>query len=154
MTKYYAGYLPQGATIVTELEKEHMYVLPPSRTLCFPFKMRRYYNQLVIDAADTTPFESCFIPVIRCWPSEEAAGQSITSQPLASQGTVNLGPNGVKWNFWLLDLVDVSSLEESDINRWIDPNKTYWMNVQNLQNKASFFWLRFTFYGPGGTHVE
>ena len=154
MSKYYSGYLPQGASIVTELEKEHTYAIEPSATLCFPFKMRRYYNQVVIDLADMNPFESCFIPALRCWPSIEAAGTSITAQPLASRGDIVLGPNGTKWNFWLLDLIDISSLEPADINRWIEPDKIYWMNVQNLHNRPGTFWLRYTFYGTDISHVE
>lgn len=153
-TTYYAGGLPQGARIVTDLEPEHYYTLPPSTTLCFPFKMRRYYQQLVIDAADTTPFESCFIPVIRCWPSKEAVGISMTSQPLSSQGTINVGPNGFKWNFWLLDQVNPDDLVEANIDQWINYGTTYWFNVQNLQNKQASFFLRFTFHGAGITHVE
>ncbi len=154
MTSYYSGYLPQGASIVSELEPEHRYIIGPSKTLCFPFKMRRYYNQLVVDMADTTPFESCFIPVIRCWPSKEAAGMSMTSQVRASQATVNLGPNGMTWGFWLLDLIDSPEIKEADISTWIEQGTTYWMNVQNLQNKPSYFYLRFTFYGVGITFIE
>ena len=154
MPKYFTGYLPQGSIIVTELNPEHTYVLPASKTLCFPFAMRRYYQQLVIDVADTTPFESCFIPAIRCWPSTEASGESMTSQPRASQATINPGPYGAKWNFYLLDQLENPDLQPADINRWINSGTTYWMNVQNLQNKESYFFLRFTFYGVGITHVE
>jgi hypothetical protein len=154
MSTYYSGGLPQGSKIVTTLEKEHYYVLPPSTTLCFPFKMRRYYNQVVVDAADTTPFESCFVPVIRCWPSREPVGISMTAAPVSSQGTINLGPNGCKWNFWVLDQADENNLQEADLYQWIYQNDTYWFMVQNLQNKQAFFFLRFTFHGNGITHVE
>jgi len=154
MPTYFAGRLPQGSSIVTELNPEHTYMLPASRTLCFPFTMRRYYQQLVIDIADITPFESCFIPVIRCWPSTEASGESMTAQPLASQATVNLGPYGAKWNFHLLDQIDPDGRQPADISKLIKFGETYWMNVQNLQNKTSYFFLRFTFYGAGITYVE
>ena len=154
MSTYYAGGLPQGSSIVTELEPQHYYTIGPSRMQCFPFKMRRYYNQLVIDAADTTPFESCFIPVIRCWASKEAAGPSMTASPNSNLATVNVGPNGVKWNFWVIGAANPDELEESYINAPIDTTSTYWFNVQNLQNKSANFFLRFTFHGNGIKHVE
>lgn len=147
--------LPQGAIVITEFEPEHMYTLPAGKTYCFPFKMRRYYNQVVVDMADISPFESCFIPMMRSWPSKEAAAQSMTDMPLASQAFVTLGPSGVKWNFWLLDQVKPSDQQESDINRGILPDTFYWINIQNLQNRPSYFWLRFTYYGPAGTtHID
>lgn len=154
MDTRYQGLLPQGARVINELNDEHTYELPPSMTYCFPFRMRRYYQQLIVDVADTTPFESCFVPVIRSWASEVPVGMSMTAQPLASQGTVNPGPDGVTWNFFLIDMVESSNLIDASIRRWIDPGKTYWMNIQNMQNKKSFFWLRFTFHGVGITHVE
>lgn len=154
MLDYYQGGLPQGAQIRSELDPEHTYEIPGSTILCFPFKMRRHYQQVVIDAADTTRFESCFIPVLRAWPSKEAAGMSITSSPNSALTSVNLGPNGCRWNFWLLDVVAKNDLKEADIYQWINDGTTYWFNIQNLQNKPANFWLRFTFHGAGITFVE
>lgn len=154
MVTYYAGGLPQGASIVSELEPKHYYTIGPSRILCFPFRMRRYYNQLVIDAADTTPFESCFVPVVRCWASRDAAGQSISSMPNSNLTNVNIGPDGCKWNFFIPGITAEDELEESFIRIPIDASQTYWFMVQNLQNKQASFFLRFTFHGNGITHVE
>lgn len=154
MTNYYTGGLPQGTSIVSELDPEHTYRLPPSKTMCFPFRMRRYYQQLVMDLADTTPFENCFIPVIRVWPSKVPVGPSMTGAPNTAINTVNLGPNGFLYNFYLIDEVEEAKRKEASLCQWIRPNVTYWMNVQNLQNKESFFWLRYTFYGPDIVHTE
>lgn len=154
MTAYYAGGLPQGASIITELEPRHYYTIGASRISCFPFKMRRYYSQLVIDAADTTPFESCFVPVIRCWASRVAAGQSLTQMPNSNLTTINIGPDGCLWNFWIPQEIDRSDLQEAFVNAPIERDETYWFNVQNLQNKSASFFLRFTFHGNGITHVE
>jgi hypothetical protein len=151
---YYSGNLPQGASIAGDLDPRHYYTVGPSKTLCFPFKMRRYYQQLVIDAADTTPFESCFIPVIRCWASREAAGISMSALPNTGLSTVNIGPNGCLWNFYLFDVVSNNQIKESFIRIPIRNDETYWFMVQNLQNKPANFFLRFTFHGNGITHVE
>ena len=153
MDTYYTGNLPQSTTIVTELNPEHTYILPPSQTLCFPFKMKRDYQQIIVDLADTTPFVSTFIPGSRAWPSEIPASQSITASPYASQASVKLPPSGVKWNFWLLEL-EQPNLDLANINRWVLFDTTYWMNVQNLQNRQSYFYCRFTYYGQGITFEE
>ena len=153
MDQYYTGYLPQGASIITDLATNHTYTLPRSQVMCFPFRMRPGCNQVVIDAANTTPFESAWVPGIRCWASKEAAGNSMTASPLPSQGRVNVGPNGFKWNFWLLDML-AQPLEEADYNHWMNNNTVYWMNVQNLQNRENYFFLRFTYHGVGTTLVE
>lgn len=152
MVSYSTQLTPQSTTIITELEPEHMYILPAGMTFCFPFKMRRYYTQVILDLADITPYETCFMPAMRCWPSLDPVGRSITAEPNYAESYVILGPNGVQWNFWLLDKKPI--LEEHDINRGIDFDTTYWMNVQNLQNKDHNFWLRFTFYGNGFIHVD
>jgi hypothetical protein len=149
MSTYYAGNLPQGSSIVYELNPEYTYIANPSRTLCFPFKMRRNYQQLVVELADTTPFENCFIPVVRAWPSTEASGISLTASPRYIQNTINLPPTGVKYNFWLSNEVNQEDLVPASINHAIYFGQQYWMNVQNLQNKTSYFYCKFTFYGKG-----
>lgn len=153
MNNYYTGQLPQGSIIVRELTKEHTYTLPASKTLCFPFKIQDNYQQVVIDAADTTPFESAFIPGTRAWASKEAAGISITASPYQSQSSPRLYPNGIRWNFWIPEM-NGRTLEPSEINHIVQPNVYYWMNIQNLQNRQSYFFLRFTFYGNGITYEE
>lgn len=154
MPVYFSDQLPQGSSIVSTLNSDHSYTLPASRTLCFPFTMRRYYSQVIIDIADITPFENCFVPSVRCWASTVAAGQSMTADPNSALATVNPGPNGATWNFWLTDQVKTKDIRLADINRAISNGTVYWMNVQNLQNKDSFFFLRFTFHGTDLIHVE
>src|SRR6266702_3195170 len=103
-TIYYSGNLPQTASIIPDLNANHTYCLPKSKILCFPFMMKANYYQVIIDMADTTPFESSFIPGARAWPSIEPAGQSITKTPNSLESSINLMPNGHTWNFWLQDL--------------------------------------------------
>lgn len=150
---YYTGNLPMGASIITEFNKEHTYVLPQSAILCFPFIMKTNYYQVVADLANTTPFESCFVPGSRAWPSIDPAGQSITNSPNSSLSSVNLMPNGNTWNFWLIDLHN-HPLIPTAINHQIQSNTTYWINVQNLTNKESYFFCRFTYYGSGKKIIE
>jgi hypothetical protein len=114
--------------------------------------MKPGYTQVVIDIANTTPFESAWVPGVRCWPSKEASGNSMTASPLSSIGSINMPPSGIKWNFWLLGMVE-QPLEEADYNRWINNNTVYWMNLQNLQNRENYFFLRFTYHGPGITLI-
>lgn len=159
MDAHYTGYLPQGAIVVHNLNEDYRYILPPSRTLCFPWKMRTdyknsEYTQLIIDVADTTPFEITFTPGARCWASKEPASQSITATPYASQSSVYLIPSGMKWNFWLLDKVPPECREPASIDRGIEPGIRYWFNVQNMQNRQSNFFCRFTYTGLGIKYVE
>lgn len=153
MTTYYTGNLPQSTSIVTELNSTHTYVLPPSWTMCFPFIMKVNYYQVVIDMANTTPFESAIVPGMRAWPSAEPVGQSITSSPYSSQSSINIQPNGNTWNFWMIDLHN-QPLIAAAINHQILGKTTYWMNIKNLQNKENFFFCRFTYHGSGRTIVE
>lgn len=153
MTTYYIGMLPQGASIVYQRSPEHTYTLPASKTLCFPFKIPQDYNQVVVDAADTTPFESAFIPGSRAWASDQPVGMSLTAAPFQTQSSPRLYPNGVRWNFWLKELNNKAK-EPSEINHIINADQTYYMNIQNLQNRQSYFFLRFTFYGNGVTFAE
>jgi len=154
MSTYYSGSLPQGSTIVYELHPEYTYVLNQSQTLCFPFKMRRNYQQLIVELANTTPFQNCFVPSVRAWPSTEASGISITSTPYQSQNTINLPPTGFKYNFWLIDEVDQNNLLPSDVNHFIIFGNQYWINVQNLQNKPSSFFCKFVYYGKNQQWTE
>ena len=154
MSTYYSGGLPQGSSIVYELNPEYTYILNPAKTLCFPWKMKKKYNQLIIELADTTPFENCFIPVVRTWPSTEASGISITASPRYIQNTINLPPTGVKYNFWLSGVVNPIELVPNDINHPVLADTQYWMNVQNLQNKQSNFYCKFTYYGRGIEYSE
>jgi hypothetical protein len=111
-------------------------------------------QQVTIDIADTTPFQNIWIPGARSWASTQPGGRSMTSSPFQSQQSVNLPPNGIKWNFWLIDLQGSIVLDQTNINHWINSTDTYWMNVQNLQNRDSYFYCRFTYEGAGITIVE
>ena len=153
-THYYAGGLPQGASIVQELNDEHTYILEPSRTLCFPFKLHYSYNQVVIDLANTTPFQNVYVPGQRCWPSTEPVGSSMTYSPLPTEASINLPPTGVKWNFYLEELYKSPLLKEAVIYKMVEHRVTYWMNVVNLQNKENYFFCRFSYYSPNTELIE
>jgi hypothetical protein len=104
-------------------------------------------QQIVVNAAMTTQFENVFIPGVRSWASNEPAGISIT-MVLQSQQTLTLPPTGAIWNFWDINLQGQLQLPPSNINGWILPDKLYWFNVQNLQNRPNSFYCRFNFLGP------
>lgn len=78
----------------------------------------------------------------------------MTMSPYQTLSTINLGPNGCTWNFWLLDEVSPENRREATANTWIESNTTYWFNIQNLQNRESRFFCRFTFHGNDIIHVE
>lgn len=153
MKPIYVLGLPQNTSVVNQLNENHTYTLPPSHTLCFPFQLVTRWQQVVIDMANTTPFENVFIPGIRSWPSKEAAGQSFTSSPLQTQANLNLPPSGVKWNFYR-DELDIQYLKDADVKALIKADTIYWMNVQNLQNKANYFFCRFHYYGLGVESIK
>jgi len=154
MPVYYTGTVPQGADIITQLDPSFRYILPASRTSCFAFRLPVGAHQLVIDMANTTPFQNVYIPGIRSWCSTEPAGPSITALPRAGESTINLPPSGAKWNFWLIDLEGQFVLADANIHHWIYGGVIYWMNVQNLQNRDNNFFCRFTYTGPGVNIVE
>jgi len=143
MASYYTGGLPEGASIVTEFNPQNTYVSPAGQTLCFPWKLAAG-QQLIISMADNTPFISAFISGVRAWPSREPAGPSITASPNSVQSSVILQLSGIKWGFWSIDL-DGQAHEPSDINTWAYPGQTYWMNVQNLKNRDSYFYARLAY---------
>ena len=153
MKPIYVLGLPQNTSVVNHLNENHTYTLPPSHTFCFPFQLVTRWQHVVIDLANTTPFENVFVPGIRSWPSREAAGQSMTSAPLQTQASINLPPSGVKWNFYRY-AIDNLKLCEADITAPVEADTIYWMNVQNLQNKANYFFCRFHYYGIGVESVR
>jgi hypothetical protein len=153
MKPIYVLGLPQNTSVVNHLNENHTYTLPSSHTYCFPFQLVTRWQQVVIDLANTTPFENVFIPGIRSWPSKEAAGQSITSAPRQTEAYLNLPPSGVKWNFYLNGL-DPKIIETADVKTLIFSDTIYWMNVQNLQNKPNYFFCRFHYYGIGVESVR
>lgn len=146
---YSYSYLPQGAYIVTRFDPTYQYNLPQSTTYCFPFKLTGAMQQVVINAAMTTPFENVFIPGVRSWASLEPAGISISATPLQSQQTLTLPPTGVIWDFWDVNLQGTVELVPSNVNSWIQPGQLYWFNVQNVQNRPNSFYCRFNFLGSG-----
>jgi hypothetical protein len=154
MPTYYKGNLPQGVDIVTKLDPSFRYIIPPSRVMSFPFSIRAPTQQVVIDMANTTPFQNVYIPGVRSYASSEPFGISLTSAPRAGEGSINLPPSGAKWNFWLIELEGTITLAEANINHWIYPGTVYYMNVQNLQNRENYFFCRFTYTGPGVNIVE
>lgn len=145
---YSYSYLPQGAYIVTRFDPTYQYSLPQSTTYCFPFKLTGNMQQIVVNAAMTTPFENVFIPGVRSWASLEPAGISISASPLQSQQTLTLPPTGVIWDFWSSALNGQIVLAPNNVNSWINPNTLYWFNVQNVQNRPNSFYCRFNFLGP------
>jgi len=147
--QYYSGGLPQGASIVTQLnEEDYTYTIGPSKTLCFPWYLRPRWHQLVITLANNTPYINVWIPGMRCWPSAEAAGTSITASPRQTQASVNMNPNGVDWNFHIFD-IQQDQLKPANIYHVIKNDVTYWMNIQNLQNSTNYFYCKFHYYGNG-----
>lgn len=148
MKPIYVLGLPQNTSVVNHLNENHTYTLAPSHTLCFPFQLVTRWQQVLIDLANTTPFENVFIPGMRSWPSREAAGQSITAAPLQTQASINLPPSGVKWLFYR-DNLDPKILKDTDVSTLVAEDTIYWMNVQNLQNRENYFYCRFRYYGIG-----
>ena len=144
MNTYYTGGLPQGASIVTETNDQNTYVSNASSILCFPWSVSANKRQLIIDMADTTPWQSAFTAGLRAWPSIEPVGQSITASPLQSQSSVILQLAGMSWGFWNIDL-NGQLLLPATISRWATPGQTYWMNVQNEKNYYGRFFCRFTY---------
>ena len=104
MKPIYVLGLPQNTSVVNHLNEQHTYALPASHTFCFPFQLVTRWQQVVIDLANTTPFENVFVQGIRAWPSKEAAGQSFTSAPRQTQSSLILPPCGVKWNFYRYEI--------------------------------------------------
>lgn len=147
MVILYSGSVPQGSQIVYEFNPEFTYVVEPAKTLCFPFMIKTTWLQIVIELADITPFQNCFVPVLRSWASKEISGESLTNSPRTIQNTTNLSPYGLKYNFWLPDYVTDENIHPSDINHAVFANTQYWMNVQNLQNKTSNLYCKFTLIG-------
>lgn len=156
MDKYYVSGLglPQGASIVTHFNKEFYYTIGQGQMLCFPFKLRYSYNQVVIELANTTPYYNVYIPTVRCWPSNTPASQSITSSPYQSQGSPTLPPSGITWNFYSNDLIGSKLIKPAAIQKAIQVKTMYWMNVQNLQNKESYFYCKFNYFSPGAEYKE
>lgn len=146
--------LPQGAKIVYELNKDFTYTLNQSQTLCFPFKLRFAYNQVIITLANTTPFLNVFVPASRCWPSTQPVGNSITASPLQSNANPTLPQVELTWNFYSNELVGTDAIKPATITKAINVKTTYWMNVQNLQNKPSYFYCKFEYFSPGAYYVE
>lgn len=154
MAIIYSGSLPQNAIVIHERNPEYTYSLAASKTACFAFKLRRNTTQIIVELSDTTPFQNCFIPVLRSWASVEPVGVSLTSSPRSSQTTINLSPIGLKYNFWLVTEVTPDQLVESSVNHPIEDDTQYWMNIQNLQNKPSFFFCKFTYIGKNMNYSE
>lgn len=154
MRKYYSGDLPYNTIIIECLNEDHRYMIQPSQTQCFPFILKPPYTQVVIDLANTTPFENTFIHGLTCWGSSCAAGPSLTTSPSSSLTTINLPQCGVLWNFWSLEYANQQFLEPANINVPISTETVYWMNVQNLQNNVNYFWIRLTYHGVGVIYVE
>jgi hypothetical protein len=152
MNSSFVPYLPQDADVVTELTKNYTYIIARSRTLCFPWQLTQPYTQLVIDAANTTPWESAFVPGLTVWPSVEAVGPSMTASPYPTQAHINIQPNGTKWLFYIPPY-PLYEVDEPNIVKQIKPNTRYWINIKNLQNKDSNFFIRFTYQGLGTTLV-
>ena len=152
MNSSFAPYLPQDADVVTAFNKNHTYTIARSRTLCFSWQLIQPYTQLTIDAANTTPWESAFVPGLMVWPSTEAVGASMTASPYPTQAHVNIQPNGTKWLFYMTPkpLYDVDDI---NIAKQVNQNTNYWINIKNLQNRDSYFFIRFTYQGLGTTLV-
>lgn len=153
MVTFYSGSLPQGVSIVYEYNPEFTYIVEPTKTLCFPFSIINKWLQVTIELADITPFQNCFIPVLRSWASKEISGISLNNSPRSIQNTINLTPNGVTYTFWLTDAVTDEDRVPSDINAAVYGNQQYWMNIQNLQNKTSNLYCKFTLTGRKITYT-
>jgi hypothetical protein len=153
MTTIYSGLIPQGVQVIYEYNPEFTYIINPAKTLCFPVMIKTTWLQIVVELSDITPFQNCFVPVLRAWPSKDINGVSLLNAPRSVQSTVNLLPTGVSYNFYLIDSVSDEDRIPADLYCPVFGNTQYWMNIQNLQNKTSNLYCKFTSYSKKLTYT-
>ena len=81
---------------------------------------------------------------IRMWPATEPNGRSITITPYSGLESIRLNGDGYVWNFYQAGQNQYITAD-AHINQWIDTNKVYFMNVQNLENRDNHFYLKFIY---------
>lgn len=117
-------------------------MVPRSQTVCFGFSLATYDSIKVI--ANHVSFYDNQQNTVRMWPSNEPNGRSITIAPFSGRESVRLNGDGYVWNFYAIGKQQYQQAD-ANLNQWIADDTTYFMNVQNLENKDNHFYLKFVY---------
>ena len=140
MSKYieYPGLY--GINIVNELSPDNYYQIAQSQTAVFPFRLG--VNSAIKISASHTSFYDNQQGTISGWASDEINGRSITSAPNTLMSRIQLQGTGFTWLFYA---PNTTLTENAQLTQWIDPEQTYYMCFQNLENKSNGLFAQFTY---------
>lgn len=140
--------LPYGVSIRTDYSEQHNYSIPRSQTQCWPVKLNDF-QQVLISAVHNN-YTKNQQKTVRAWLSVDPNGSNILPAAYGARLDIHLGLIGNSWCFHIVDL-DKSQVLPADVTYVIDPNKQYYFNLQNLENKDNSYYLKFTFSKDGST---
>jgi hypothetical protein len=131
--------LPYGVTIVREIAPNDYYTVPRSQTICWPWTLGSARSVKI--AAQHVSFYNNQQNTVRMWCSLEPNGRSITIAPYAGLESIRLNGDGYVWNFY--DVAHPENrIDDVNLNQWIDPAQTYFINAQNLENRDNHAYLK------------
>lgn len=150
----YTTWPPLFGTVLIQQDEQspdNFYVIPRSQTLVFPFSVSEYHA-LRVDAGHTTFYDNQQ-GTIRGWASREINGRDISMDSAPGRSSIQLQGDGFHWLFYDLALDPQSILDPPgqpppSQRQWINPNQTYFMCFQNLENKDNGLFMRFTVLTP------
>lgn len=140
--------LPYGISIRTDYSEEHNYAIPRSQTQCWPVKLNDF-QQVLISAVHNNYYQNQQ-KTIRSWLSVDPNGSNVMPAIYGASLDIHLGLIGNTWCFHTVGL-DASLLLPADVTYVIDPNRQYYFNMQNVENKDNSYYLKFTFWKDGST---
>lgn len=140
--------LPYGVSIRTDYSEEHNYAIPRSQTQCWPVKLNEF-QQVQIMAVHNT-YTQNQQKTIRAWLSVDPNGRNILPAPYGANLNIHLGLIGNSWCFHVINMDQLQVLP-ADVTYTIDPDRQYYFNLQNVENKDNSYYLKFTFAKYGST---
>lgn len=120
----------------------HYYEIEASSTLWTPFEIPE--KHAVIFSAAHTNFYSNQNWSIRLWASTNPSGISVTGSPLSIQRYVSPLKSPQKFGFFDL----TNGIYKDNTILWsypLAPVVTYYMNIQNVENRKNAFYLKIDF---------
>ena len=134
--------LPYGVALITETTSNDYYMVPRSQVVCFAWQLGT--NNTVRVIGQHVSFYDNQQNTVRVWASGEPNGRSITMDPNSGLESIRLNGDGYVWNFYSPAHPE-NQTQDANLNQWVDPSQTYFMCVQNLENKDNHFYLKFVY---------